>query len=120
MHTKETRRLWSNHEIKPDRMESRNMFCFFTCMVHPPKNSGWLPGAGFANECKAEPLADNHLSSRGVVGFEPAPHIQRIEEKNAVIVPKMLQIRPRNPLKMEAGVTLLHARKGSGVPQKSI
>ena len=50
-------------------------------MVHPPKNSGWLPGTGFANECKAEPLADNHLSSRGVVGFEPAPHIQRIEEK---------------------------------------
>ena len=50
-------------------------------MVHSPKNSGWLPGTGFANECKAEPLADNHLSSRGVVGFEPAPHIQTIEEK---------------------------------------
>ena len=58
-----------------------NMFWFFRHMVHPPKNSGWLPGTGFANECKAEPLADNHLSSRGVVGFEPAPHIQRIEEK---------------------------------------
>ena len=57
------------------------MFWFFRHMVHPPKNSGWLPGTGFANECKAEPLADNHLSSRGVVGFEPAPHIQRIEEK---------------------------------------
>ena len=48
------------------------IFWFFRHMVHPPKNSGWLPGTGFANECKAEPLADNHLSSRGVVGFEPA------------------------------------------------
>ena len=57
------------------------IFWFFRHMVHPPKNSGWLPGTDFTNECKAEPLADNHLSSRGVVGFEPAPHIQRIEEK---------------------------------------
>ena len=93
------------------------MFWFFRHMVHPPKNSGWLPGTGFANECKAEPLADNHLLSRGVVGFEPAPHIQRIEEKSTVIVPKMLQIRPRNPLKMEAGATLLDARKARGYPK---
>ena len=30
---------------------------------------------------------------------------------------KMFQIRPRNPLKMEAGATLLDARKARGYPK---
>ena len=97
-----------------------NMFWFFRHMVHPPKNSGWLPGTGFANECKAEPLADNHLSSRGVVGFEPAPHIQRIEEKKHR---HRAENAPDPPPKSSKNGGRRHSfgcPEGSGVPQKSI
>ena len=46
------------------------------------------------------------------------PHIfKESRKKSTVIVPKMLQIRPRNPLKMEAGATLLDARKARGYPK---
>ena len=48
---------------------------------------------------------------------ENMPLLGRREKKSTVIVPKMLQIRPRNPLKMEAGATLLDARKARGYPK---
>ena len=115
------------------------IFWFFRHMVHPPKNSGWLPGTDFTNECKAEPLADflgsgsrelvlqtnakqNHSLTttcrpEGWWDLSP-PHIfKESRKKSTVIVPKMLQIRPRNPLKMEAGATLLDARKARGYPK---
>ena len=97
-----------------------NMFWFFRHMVHPPKNSGWIPGTGFANECKAEPLADNHLSSRGVVGFEPAPHIQRIEEKKHRHRAENAPDPPPKSCKNGGRRHSFGCPEGSGVPQKSI
>ena len=103
-----------------DQATRRTCFGFLGIWYTLHKNSGWLPGAGFANECKAEPLADNHLSSRGVVGFEPAPHIQRIEEKKHR---HRAENAPDPPPKSSKNGGRRHSfgcPEGSGVPQKSI